>query len=138
MCLYVCVYMCIFMFFFTATLSALSHEVNPGHFHQFHLRGGSQGQTSAACVGAAAPVGRALHPERKEELALLGMEEAGGEAEGEAEAEGASRPGASCQTLLLSWRGLAFDGGGGGGSGVMLWSLWFARVSDGGFGWVWG
>lgn len=52
MCACVCVSMHVSS---TATSLAWSHEVNPGGFHQFWLREGCLGQTSAVCVGAAGP-----------------------------------------------------------------------------------
>jgi len=60
-CVCVCKYACTRMHLqkiSTATSLACSREVNPGGCHQFQLRGGYPGQTSAVCVDAAAPPGR--------------------------------------------------------------------------------
>lgn len=52
----------------TAASLAWSHEVNPGGLHQFWLREGCLGQTSAVCVDVAAPEPEALQPECMEWL----------------------------------------------------------------------
>lgn len=89
----------------TATSLALSHEVNPGgQEHQFWLKEGYLGQTSAVCVNVDAAEWEPLQAECAQGLALW---EAGGEEEGEEEVEVASPPCASCWTL---WRRLGCDG----------------------------
>lgn len=101
------VYLCISQFS-TATSLAWSHEVNPGgQGLQFRLRERCLGQTSAACVDAAAPEREAPQAER---VTGPGLWEEGGEGEGEEEAEVASPPCVSCWTLPRPWRGGECDG----------------------------
>lgn len=97
-CKYACV--CMHVQVSTAISLAWSHEVNPGGFHQFRLREGCLGQTSAVCADAAAPELEALQPEGAEgpaqqEVVVV----VGGEGEGEEEAEVASPPCVSCWIL---------------------------------------
>lgn len=74
-CVCACVCKCAFIYMYfqvsTATSLALSHEVNPGgQEHQFWLKEGYLGQTSAVCVNVDAAEWELLQAECAERLAL--------------------------------------------------------------------
>lgn len=103
---------------FTATSSALSHEVSPGgQAHQFWLEKDRLGRTSVAC-GDAAPAER----EARWSAAGPARQRACDEGVEEEEAEAASPPGASCWTLWMRaecggpWNRGGFVSGGFGGA----------------------